>query len=53
MSTTPTPGPIYSLLPAVFRTRDALQGSQLEAFFSVLESQAAIVRQNVWQLYDD
>jgi hypothetical protein len=53
MSTTPAPGPIYSLLPAVFRTRDALQGGQLEAFFQVLESQAAIVRQNVWQLYDD
>jgi hypothetical protein len=54
MSTTPqTPGPIYSLLPAVFRTRDAQQGGQLEAFFQVLEEQAAIVRQNVWQLYDD
>ena len=48
-----TPGPIYSLLPAVFRTRDAQQGGQLQAFFSVLESQSAIVRQNVWQLYND
>jgi hypothetical protein len=48
-----TPGPIYSLLPAVFRTRDAQQGGQLQAYFSVLESQAAIVQQNVWQLYDD
>ncbi len=46
-------GPIYSLLPAVFRTRDAQQGGQLEAFFEVLESQAALVRDNVWQLYDD
>ncbi len=54
MSTTPqSPGPIYSLLPAVFRTRDAQQGGQLEAFFQVLEAQAAIVRQNVWQLYND
>jgi hypothetical protein len=46
-------GPVYSLLPAVFRTRDAQQGGQLEAFFSVLESQLEIVRRNVWQLYDD
>ncbi len=53
MSTTPNPGPIFSLLPAVFRTRDAHQGGQLEAFFQVLESQAALVRENVWQLYDD
>ncbi len=47
------PGPIYSLLPAVFRTRDAQRGGQLQAFFSVLESQAEVVRRNVWQLYDD
>ncbi len=46
-------GPVYSLLPGVFRTRDAQQGGQLEAFFSVLESQLEIVRRNVWQLYDD
>ncbi len=48
-----TPGPIYSMLPAVFRTRDVQQGGQLQAFFSVLESQSAIVQQNVWQLYSD
>jgi hypothetical protein len=54
MSTTPpTLGPIYSLLPAVFKTRDLQQGAQLEAFFSVLESQSEIVRRNVWQLYQD
>jgi hypothetical protein len=54
MSTNPqSPGSIYSLLPAVFRTRDTQQGGQLEAFFQVLEAQAAIVRQNVWQLYND
>jgi hypothetical protein len=52
-ATSPPPGPIYSLLPAVFRTRDAQQGGQLEAFFQVLEAQGAIVRQNVWQLYND
>ena len=53
MSTTPNPGPIYSLLPAVFRTRDIQRGGQLQAFFQVLESQSEIVRQNVWQLYND
>jgi hypothetical protein len=44
---------IYSLLPAIFRLRDAQQGGQLEALFKVLEDQAALVRENVWQLYDD
>ena len=51
MSTTPSP--IYSLLPAVFRSRDALQGGPLQALFEVLESQYGIVKENVWQLYDD
>ena len=48
-----TPGPIYSLLPAVFRTRDAALGGPLEALFEVLESQYGIVKDNVWQLYND
>ena len=52
-NSTPALGPIYSLLPAVFKTRDLQQGGQLEAFFSVLESQSEIVRRNVWQLYED
>lgn len=51
MSTTPSP--IYSLLPAVFRTRDAALGGPLQALFEVLESQYGIVKENVWQLYDD
>jgi hypothetical protein len=51
MSTPPTP--IYSLLPAVFRTRDAALGGPLQALFEVLESQYGIVKENVWQLYDD
>ncbi|HWG19550.1 MAG TPA: hypothetical protein VG225_03405 [Terracidiphilus sp.] len=45
--------PIYSLLPAVFRTRDAVQGGPLQTLFQVLESQYGIVKENVWQLYDD
>lgn len=51
MSTTSSP--IYSLLPAVFRTNDAAQGGPLEALFAVLESQYGLVRENVWQLYED
>ncbi|HEX3941636.1 MAG TPA: hypothetical protein VHX11_09160 [Acidobacteriaceae bacterium] len=46
-------GGLYNLLPAVFRTRDAQQGGQLQAFFAVLESQLDLVRNNAWQLYDD
>jgi hypothetical protein len=53
MSTTPNPQPIYSLLPAIYRSRDALQGSQLAALYQVLESQYGIVRDNLLQLYDD
>jgi hypothetical protein len=55
MSTTPqpTPQPIYSLLPAVYRSRDDLVGNPLAAFYSVLESQYGIVKDNLLQLYDD
>jgi len=45
--------PIYSLLPAVFRTRDAAQGGALQALFTVLEEQHGLVRDNVWRLYED
>jgi hypothetical protein len=48
-----TPSPIYSLLPAVFRTADAAQGGPLQALFEVLESQHQLVKDNVWQLYQD
>jgi len=53
MSTTPPTQPIYSLLPAIYRSRDILQGSQLSAFYEVLESQYGIVRDNLMQLYAD
>ena len=55
MSTTPqpTPQPIYSLLPAVYRSRDDLLGDPLAAFYLVLECQYAIVKDNLIQLYDD
>lgn len=44
---------IYSLLPAVFRTRDAALGAPLQALFEVLESQYGVVKDNLAQLYDD
>ena len=52
MSTT-NQQPIYTLLPAIYRARDAVQGGPLAAFFSVLESQYGIVRENLLRLYDD
>src|SRR5271168_3660931 len=51
MSTTPQP--IYSLLPAIYRSRDTLLGGPLSAFYSVLESQYGIVQDNLIQLYAD
>jgi hypothetical protein len=51
MSTTPQP--IYSLLPAILRSRDVLEGSPLAAFYQVLEGQLALVHDNLLDLYDD
>jgi hypothetical protein len=51
MSTNPSP--LYALLPAVFRTRDAALGNPLQELFSVLETQYGIVKDNLAQLYDD
>jgi hypothetical protein len=45
--------PIYPLLPAVFRSRDAAADGALQALFAVLEEQYGLVRDNVWRLYDD
>ena len=48
-----TPTSLYSLLPAVFRTRDLEQGGQLQAFLSVLQEQHDLVCGNLQQLYRD
>jgi hypothetical protein len=53
MSTTPPTQPIYSLLPAVYRSRDAILGGQLSALYQVLEGQYGIVQDNLMQLYAD
>jgi len=44
---------LYALLPAVYRTRDAAAGGQLQALFAVLAEQSGIVSANIAQLYDD
>lgn len=51
MSTTPQP--IYSLLPAIIRSRDVIEGSPLAAFYQVLERQLGLVREDLLDLYDD
>jgi len=44
---------LFALLPAVYRTRDADAGGQLQAFCAVLAQQLAVVEDNIQQLYDD
>ena len=44
---------LYALLPAVYRTRDAAGGGQLQALFAVMAAQSAVVEDDINQLYDD
>jgi len=44
---------LYALLPAIYRTRDAENGGPLQALFSVIAAQSAILEENIQQLYDD
>jgi hypothetical protein len=44
---------LYALLPAIYRTRDAASGGQLQALFAVMAAQSVIVEDNINQLYDD
>jgi hypothetical protein len=44
---------LYALLPAVYRTRDAAAGGQLQALFAVMAAQSAVVEDNISQLYED
>ncbi len=44
---------LYALLPAIYRTRDAENGQPLYALFTLLAEQAALVEDNIRQLYDD
>jgi Phage tail protein (Tail_P2_I) len=44
---------LYELLPAIYRTRDAENGEPVGALLSVAAGQAAILEENIRQLYDD
>ena len=44
---------LYALLPAVYRTRDQDGGGPLYGLLSVVAAQAAILQNNIDQLYDD
>ncbi|MGO9991353.1 MAG: hypothetical protein ACLPTF_02425 [Steroidobacteraceae bacterium] len=44
---------IYSLLPATVRMRDSQAGGALKGLISVIASQAALIDDNLAQLYDD
>ncbi len=44
---------LYSLLPAVYRLRDAERGEPLRALLAVLADQVDALQENLAQLYDD
>ena len=44
---------LYTLLPAIYRTRDAENGEQLRALLTLIAGQAAVLEENIKQLYDD
>jgi hypothetical protein len=47
------PHHLYSLLPTVYRTRDAERGYPLRDFLALLTDQVAVLDDTVAQLYDD
>ncbi len=44
---------LYELLPAIYRIRDAEQGEPLRALLDIIAGQAAVLEENLDQLYDD
>ena len=44
---------LYGLLPAIYRVRDAQNGSPLQALVAVLAEQAAIMEQDIAALYEN
>ena len=44
---------LYTLLPAVYRSRDPEQGGPLRALLAVIAEQAVVLEENLEQLYDD
>jgi hypothetical protein len=45
--------PIYNLLPAIYRIRDAEQGEPLKGLLSVIAEQVAVLDESLAQSYDD
>src|SRR5262249_3330116 len=52
MSASP-PISLYSLLPALYRIRDAENGYQLRALLGIISGQANIIKENIDELWDD
>ncbi len=48
-----TTNKLYELLPAIYRVRDAEQGSPLRALIAVIAGQAAVVEADIARLYDN
>jgi hypothetical protein len=44
---------IYRLLPAIYRTRDAEAGGQLQALIHILAEQAAVIEDDITRLYEN
>lgn len=44
---------LYALLPSIYRLRDAQEGFPLRELLGVIAEQAAVVEENIEQLYDD
>jgi hypothetical protein len=44
---------LYALLPVLYRTQDVKNGLPLQALLRVISEQAAILEDNIQQLYDD
>ena len=44
---------LYTLLPAVYRLRDAERGEPLRALLGAFAEQFAVLSESVEQLYDD
>jgi hypothetical protein len=44
---------LYTLLPAIYRLRDADQGEPLKALLSVIAEQVGVIEEDLAQMYDD
>lgn len=47
------PDRLYQLLPAIYRMRDAENGYQLQALLRLVQREADVLEQDLWQMYAD